>query len=130
KRAEDAFGASEEKYRVVVENAQEGMCVVQDGRIRFLNLSGQKLLGYSLEELLSRPFTDFAHPDDVDMIIDRERQNLAGKGIPDVFSFRVTDKQGATRTLEVNAVLIEWEGRAASLKFLSDITAKLKMEEE
>lgn len=130
KRAEDAFGASEEKYRVVVENAQEGMCVVQDGRIRFLNLSGQKLLGHSVEELLSRPFTDFVHPDDVDMINDRERQNLAGKGIPDVFSFRVTDKQGAMRTLEVNAVLIDWEGRAATLKFLSDITSKLKMEEE
>jgi two-component system, cell cycle sensor histidine kinase and response regulator CckA len=130
KRAQDAFGVSEEKYRVVVENAQEGICVVQDGRIKFLNRAGEKLLGRSLEELLSRPFTDFVHPDDVDMMATRERRNLTVKGNPEVFSVRVSDKEGAVKTLEVNSVLIEWEDRTATLQFLNDITSKIKMEEE
>src|SRR5439155_6514373 len=37
-----------------------------DGYFRQVNSAWEKTLGYSKEELLSRPFTDFIHPDDVE----------------------------------------------------------------
>jgi PAS domain S-box-containing protein len=35
-----------------------------DGRLRTVNPAWERLLGYSQEELLSRPFVEFIHPDD------------------------------------------------------------------
>ena len=37
RRVEDALRESEEKYRLVVENAQEAISVAQDGMLRFVN---------------------------------------------------------------------------------------------
>ena len=37
-----------------------------DLRMVHLNPAWQQVLGYSLEELKSRPFLDFVHPDDID----------------------------------------------------------------
>ena len=50
--------------RPLLDNANEGITVVQDGMIRLANPGLLILTGYSEHELTSRPFTDFIHPDD------------------------------------------------------------------
>lgn len=40
-----------------------------EGKIRQLNPAWQRILGYTLEESLDRPFTDFLHPDEVETTI-------------------------------------------------------------
>lgn len=64
KRAEEALRESEEKYRLVVENAKEAIFVAQDRMLKFVNRATEEMGGYSREELTSRPFADFIHPDD------------------------------------------------------------------
>ena len=69
KRAEDALRESEEKYRILVENANEGVLVAQEGIIRFLNPGTADIMGYGQEEMIYKPFTDFIHPDDREMVL-------------------------------------------------------------
>ena len=52
KKAEEELQASEEKYRQVVENANEAILVIQDMVIKFLNPKTIEILGYSKEEAL------------------------------------------------------------------------------
>ncbi len=66
--ANEHLKQSEEKYRLVVENAQEAILVAQDGILRFVNPKIFELISYSEEELLSKPFTEFIHPDDREMV--------------------------------------------------------------
>jgi two-component system sensor histidine kinase/response regulator len=41
------------------------LCIADfDGRFILLNPAWEKTLGFSTEELLSRPYLDFVHPDD------------------------------------------------------------------
>ncbi|MGA2466655.1 MAG: PAS domain-containing protein [Thermodesulfobacteriota bacterium] len=129
KRAEEALHESEEKYRILVENANEAIVVAQDGTLKFVNPKTMDILGYSKEELTSMPFVEFIHPDDREMVTERHLKRLRDESVPLVYPFRITDKNGNIRWVEINAVKIEWEGRAATLNFLSDITDRKWAEE-
>ncbi len=54
---------------------------------------------------------------------------LEGKEVPPVYSFRVVGKTGNVRWVEISAVVFTWEGRPATLNFLTDITERKKAEE-
>ncbi|MFX0195994.1 MAG: PAS domain S-box protein [Candidatus Hodarchaeota archaeon] len=124
KQAEEALRASEEKYRALVENANEAVVVAQDGMLEFVNPKTIEIMGHSKEELTSRPFVEFIHPDDREMVVERHRRRLEGEEILDVYPFRVITKEGDIKWVEINVVLIEWEGRPATLTLLSDITER------
>jgi len=130
RQAEKTLWKSEEKYRVLVENANEAILVVQDGMLKFVNPRTMEITGYSEDELTSRPFPEFIHPDDRSMVVERYRERLEGMELPNVYDFRIIDKDGNTRWLEINAVLMDWEGRLATLNFLNDITERRQMEED
>ncbi len=61
KRAEEALQESEEKYRRLVDNANEAILVAQDGRLKFVNRMASELTGYSEQELTSGAFSR-VHP--------------------------------------------------------------------
>jgi PAS domain S-box-containing protein len=130
KRAQEALRESEEKYRLVVENAHEAIVVAQDGMLRFVNPKAVELLGYSEQELRSRPFVEFIYPDDRAMVAQRHEQRIRGENPPSAYPFRVIDKSGNVKWVEINAISILWQGRRATLNFLVDVTAKRRMEEE
>ncbi len=129
RRAEEALRESEEKYRLVVEKAQETILVAQDGVLRLVNPKAVDLVSYTEKELLGKPITDFIYPDDREMVLDRHRRRLQGEGFPSRYAFRVVEKGGALKWVEIDSALISWEGRPAALILMSDITERLRKEE-
>jgi two-component system NtrC family sensor kinase len=129
KKAAEALEKSEMRYRQLTENAGEAILVVQDNVIKFANPKGAELSGYSIEELVSRPFVEFIHPHDIDMVADRYARRLKGESVPQIYDFRIIRKDGAIRWGELNAVPISWEDRPAVLCFMSDITERKQAEE-
>ena len=119
---------SEEKYKALVENAGEVIVVAQDGILKFVNRRIFELLGHPPEALLEKPFTDFIHPEDRPEVLARHLKRLDGKTFPDVYTFRVIDRDGETRVVEANAVRIAWDGKPATLNFLTDVTERRRME--
>ena len=73
REAETARAATEDRYRALVENASEGVALVDaDGTFLYTGPSTSRVLGYADGELLARNFAELVHPDD----IDRARKNL------------------------------------------------------
>jgi len=130
KRVDQELKESEEKYRVLVGNANEAIFVTQDGTIKFANPKVTEVVGYSKEELTSRPFVELIHPDDREMVIGRHLRRLKGEEFPHVYPFRVVDKAGNIVWVELNVALIKWEDKPATLDLLTDITERKKAEDE
>jgi PAS domain S-box-containing protein len=130
RHAEDALQESGERYRLVIENADAAILVAQDGLLKFINPKAKELIGYSDDESTPRPFTEFLHPDDQVMVTEHHLRRTKGEQIPSVYSFRIVDSDGNIKWVETNAVAIAWEGKPASLAFLSDITERRKTEKE
>jgi PAS domain S-box-containing protein len=128
-RANEALRQSENRYRTVIDHAGEGIVVVQDGKLRLVNWRHTLVTGRSQEESMSRPFTEFVHPDDRKRVADIYAARLRGEPVG-FYEFRIIDKEGQTKWLENNGVVIEWDGKPASLNFLRDITERKKTQEE
>jgi PAS domain S-box-containing protein len=82
--------------------ARDMFCVVGfDGYYKLVNESFERVLGYSREELLSRPIMEFVHPDDVERAIDVMSVLADGE---DVYGFetRLICADGSVRRFEWN----------------------------
>lgn len=126
---EEALKDSEHKYRNIFENANEAIFIAQDGKMVFLNPATTALGGYSDKEYLSRPFIEFIHPDDRNMVADRHFRRVQGEKIPESYSFRIIHKDGNQKWLELKTVMITWMGKPATLNFMSDNTERMKTQE-
>jgi PAS domain S-box-containing protein len=130
KRAEQALRESEEKYRLVVENAAEGIAVIQHGYLRLVNPRLQDMAGYTLAELLEKPVEEFIHPEDREAAERFQKSLLGDQAGLEAIVCRLLAKDGAIRWIQVKGVGVEWEGKPAGLNFITDITDAKKMEED
>lgn len=129
KRAEEELRISEAKHRLLIDASSEGILVIQDGKLRFVNKNIIDVSGYSKEELLTEPFPALVHPDDREMMLDQDKKRAKGE-MSDSYSFRIVRKDGNIRWVEIRGTEFTWEGKAAHLYFLNDITMRKRVEEE
>ncbi len=121
---------SEEKYRLLVENANEAIMVFQDNRLKFFNNKAVEISGYSPKELASKPINEFVHADDSGMVMERYLKLIQGEKVSTSDMFRIIRKDGEIRWVEINGVLITWEGKPALLGLLNDVSDRKIMEQE
>jgi PAS domain S-box-containing protein len=93
-QAEKAVLDSEKKYRMVVENANEGIVITQDGMLKFVNPQAKEFTGLSEKNSETGSFLDYIHPDDRQMVVKHHRRRLAGEEVPEIYSMRMIDKKG------------------------------------
>ena len=128
KKAEEALRESEEKYRSLVANAMDAIFIVQDEKVKFPNPKTLTLSGYSEEELSRTPFINLVHPDDRKAVLDRYRRRIAGEQFESVQSYRCINRAGEATWVQGNSVITLWEGRAATINFLRDMTQEKRLE--
>ncbi len=93
KRTDAELRASDERYRQIVQTANEGIWVTDEqDQVTFANHRLARMLGYTPEELMHRPACDFIDPAD---LADHEyRLQSARSGHPSQFERRLRHKDG------------------------------------
>jgi two-component system NtrC family sensor kinase len=133
REAQKALQESEQKYRSVVENAREGILVVQDGQFKYANDALIGFTRYTWEDArklaTDGKFTDVIHPDDRDRVYQNYFKRMSGESSPGQYEFRFIDKDGSVKWLELRATQFTWEGRPATLSFITNVTARKQAEE-
>ncbi|MGD8989464.1 MAG: EAL domain-containing protein, partial [Syntrophobacterales bacterium] len=130
KKLYDKLLKSEGKYRLLVENANEAIVVIQDGMLRFFNPNAVELIGHPENALTTEPFVEFVHPDDREEVLEYHTRVMVGTRASSAHSFRVVSKNDNTTWVEAKGVCINWEDKPATLDFITDITARKRAEEE
>ncbi len=128
KQAEEALRESEEKYRLLVENANDAIFILQDDFVKFHNKKTEDLIGYPGEELCKIPFTTFYHHEDRDMVLERRRRREKTENPPSTYPVRIIRKSGEQLWIELSTALIKWQGRPATINFFRDVTEQRKLE--
>jgi two-component system cell cycle sensor histidine kinase/response regulator CckA len=129
KQSEQMLRESEEKYRNLVERANDGIGIGQDEILQYVNPRLAQMIGYSVEELIGFPFTDFFNPDEVPKVIDRYRRRMAGEDVPPIYESALKHKDGSRIEVEINAGVISYNGKPADLILFRDITERKRSED-
>ncbi|MBN1497273.1 MAG: PAS domain S-box protein [Spirochaetes bacterium] len=130
KNAEEQLLVAEERSRILIENANESIVVIQDWRFIFVNPKFVQLTGFTADELAARRFTEFVHPEDREQIAGRYVKRLEGDTSSLTYEVRFVDRDGDIKWTEVNSVMIIWEKKPAALLFIRDISERKRAEEE
>jgi len=129
KRVEEALRESEEKYRNVVERANDGICIIQDGIVKYLNPRLANMWSATVEEFIDTPFIEHLHPDNLREMADLYKRRIAGEDVPPVYEITLVRKDGSRLYGEVNASAIKYEGKSTDLVIIRDITERKRAEE-
>jgi PAS domain S-box-containing protein len=127
---EQMLRESEEKYRQIFENANDGILLSVNGIIEFINPKLFEMTGYLPKEAIGKPFIDFLHPDYREMVLENHWKRLKGEEAPERYDIKFLDKAGNEKWFEIKSNLIQWEGDPAVLTFLTDITERKQTAEE
>jgi len=128
-RTRESLIESETKYRMIVENADVSIIILQDGKVKYASLRTEMVLGYTYEDLVKGSVFDLIHPDDREMVSERYKRRLEGEEF-EPYSFRIIDTVGDVRWVFMTAALTTWETEPALLAVLRDITEHKRLEQE
>lgn len=130
KRVEDALQESEEKYRLLVEQANDGIVILQDYRVMFLNQRLADMYGDTTDHILGRMFVDFVHPSAMPQLVHYYEQRLKGEAVPNIYETVLQNKNGDPMPVEINARSFLYNGKPADLVIVRDITERRAREAE
>ena len=130
KKAEQVLRESEEKYRNLVERANDGIVIIQNGVMKYVNHRLAEIGGYTIEEVINTPFADYIHPAELTKTMERYERRMSGKGIEPVYETALRRKDGSKVHVEINASIVLHQEKPADLILVRDITERKQAEEE
>lgn len=124
---------TEDAYRLLVDHSLQGLGIVQEGNLVFVNAAGAKMTGYTIEEMLQMGHTHLdtlVHPADRVRLARYHQARMQGHAAPTQYEYRIIRKDGTIRWVESYAVAIQYQGRPASQIAFVDITERKQAEAE
>ncbi len=133
KRAEEALGESEKRYRTLFEKAGDAIFILEvegaeAGKVVAANQASAEMHGYTVDELLALNIVDLDTVDTAQQAPGRIQRMLAGEWIKTEITHR--KKDGTEFPVESSAGLLKLGVRNYNLAFYRDITQRKRAEEE
>jgi len=129
-KAKEEAEESEEKFSTIFNMSQSLICVadINTATFKFINPAFKKILGYDEKVLLSKPFLEFVHPDDLEKTLSIVENDLKIGTPISYFINRYRCKDGQYRYLAWNSFPVPEKGITYGIAH--DITEQKKLEHE
>ncbi len=131
KRTGEALRASEERFRRIVETAEEGIWMIDaESRTTFANRKMADMLGYTPEEMLGKSLFSFMDEEEralAERLIERRRRGVSEQHD---FKFRRQDGSSLWALLATNPVFDEAGRYSGALAMVTDITRRKQLQEQ
>jgi len=129
KRTEELL-ESEKRYSVLVEEAGDGVAILQDEKIVFSNKRLAEILGYPKDELIGLSIEKPVAEEYRQLVKERYQRRLQGEKVPTAYEVEALTKTGECIPIELNATSINYQRRPADLVIVRDIRERKQIEEQ
>jgi PAS domain S-box-containing protein len=121
---------SEERYRRLLERIQDGVLIIQDGRVAYVNSVFGQMVGAPSESLVGLDFRELAPPEDRDFLRDRYRHWEESQAVSGNLESRLLTRGGERRLVSLRAGSVDFQGRRSIITTVRDVTLQREMERE
>jgi len=128
KQSEMALRESEEKFRTLAESTPVAIMIYQGDHWVYSNPAGERMSGYSCEELYAMNYWDFVAPEFRQLIRDNGKERQAGKQLPGTYDFKIITKDGTGKWVSLTGSRMQFKGKPAGLISVIDITERKRAE--
>jgi len=131
KHAEESLRESEERYRIAIEQSNDGIAIVRGSEHIYVNRKFVEMFGYDRpDELVGKPVAMVVDPMDRDALAGINPGRPEGVPAPGKYEFRGIKKNGESIYVEASAANTLYHGEIVSLAYFRDVTYRRKAEEE
>jgi PAS domain S-box-containing protein len=123
KAAESELQISKLHYQTLVENANDAIVVTISDKVVFANSRFFEIFALTELGVLPLNLMELIHPEDVESLKENYLQLYKGKKLQKCQSRFITSI-GQTKWAEFSAVVIDWDGQAAVIHFIDDVTER------
>lgn len=120
----EALAESEEKYRILVEKANDGIIFIRDGILIYGNPRIVEMIGISADEFIGKPIDTFLIPNESGRVNDLYWKRLAGEDVPQIYEAIIRRVNGEPLPVEFNVNLATYRGEITSVVFVRDLTSR------
>lgn len=130
RQAKKAQSEYEERYRIVFENANDGIVMVdrQERRIHSANAKFCTMIGYTNDEIIELRVEDIHPKEDLDQVLEEFEKQGRGE-IKIAERIPVLRKDRSIFFADISAVAIMWEGKDYQLGVFRDVTERSEIED-
>lgn len=119
---------SEAKYRMLIEDINDGYFVSRKGRVVFANNAFCDMHGYVPEEIIGRPYMDFVAPESRDDLAKIYEERVTTGHAPEQYIYMRLCKDGRKLYSENKVKSIIYEGKTAIAGVCRDVTERMELE--
>ncbi|MEF8906929.1 MAG: PAS domain S-box protein [Haloarculaceae archaeon] len=117
-------------YTTLVEQSPNGVMIVQDETVQFVNPQMERLTGQSEAELLGRPFYEVMTEEYRDLVKERYERRTSGDQPPRNYEVEIQRGDGEQRIIDLHVSRIQYRGEPATLATFDDVTERRRQERE
>jgi len=120
----------EAKYRLLIENINDGVVISQYDKFIFFNNQFAKMLGYDLDELLMKDYRDVYTERGLEVLQERKAHRDCGVAVSSQYETVFKKKNGDEIEIGANVAIIDYKGDKATFAVIRDISERKKVEKE
>ena len=121
---------NQQKYEFLLELCDDGILIVQDGKIKESNHVMAKMCGYALEEVLDTEFASFFHPEDIELV-EKIYTRVIGNAKPiEILETALMCKNGFKIVAGITAGRLVYNRKPAAIFMVRVITDRIEAEIE
>jgi PAS domain S-box-containing protein len=129
KTNEAALKESEQRFRMMAENIQDGLIIVENGNFVFANRRIADISGYSNKELIHMKSADLVSPEDHENIEEIVKNTQPDSKKPEEFTFWINRKDGNRRCILGRVTATLHNKTVSTYITMTDITEAKQREE-